>query len=575
MKSRNLAAILKVLSSKKLAVFEVFAVMLIASIAEAANVSVILPLLQEIVEVEANGPILAVFRSVFRLLPGFEPLMILCILFLVLLSLKTVFSLFRLYISRKFAWRIRLDWMDRIFRKYMRCRYSFIVGNKQGDLLNNLITETSRGAVCIARMIEFAASSVLAVTLIATSIMLNWQVTLGLLAAVGLLLLATNRFSRKFAQKVGERRLALNQKVSSLAAESINAVREIKTFGLEEKFIEQNRAICEEISHIQVKFDVVRGTYLPFSEFLISVVIIGIVFVASQIMNVQLRSLIPILGVLVVIGRRLMMSISKLAGLKLDILATLPAMALSHESATLDVDEEAMNGGKPVGELSSDIVFENVDFSYDGVQKRTVLSGVNLRILYGKTTAVIGPSGIGKTTVADLIVRLYSPQNGRILINGVDLNELDLVSWRRRVGFVSQDTFLFNMSVRDNIGLGNTNASDEEIIEAARKAYAHDFILEMAQGYETEIGDRGARLSGGQRQRIAIARAFVRDPDLLILDEATNSLDAHSEELVRRALTSLPAGKTVLIITHDMSSLEKADVVYDLSGASAGLTQAQ
>ena len=183
-------------------------------------------------------------------------------------------------------------------------------------------------------------------------------------------------------------------------------------------------------------------------------------------------------------------------------------------------------------------------------------------------TALVGPSGAGKSTVLSLLCRLADPDSGTIEIDGQPLSELDIVSWRKRFAVVTQDVFLFNTTIRDNIAYGKLDATNDQIERASRAAHAHDFIAMLPNGYETRVGDRGVRLSGGQRQRIALARAFVHDPDLLILDEATNALDAMSESMVRDAIARSGRERTVIVVAHRLSSIERADKVIVFDGGS-------
>jgi ATP-binding cassette, subfamily B, bacterial MsbA len=206
-----------------------------------------------------------------------------------------------------------------------------------------------------------------------------------------------------------------------------------------------------------------------------------------------------------------------------------------------------------------EIVFENVTFSYIGGQR--VLDEFNLSFPKGGTTALVGPSGSGKSTVLNLLLRLYDPDQGRILIDGVDLRQVRFSALRRKMSYVGQDTFLFSGTVRENLRLVRPEASDAEIAEAARIAYAEEFIEAMPLGYDTYIGENGTLLSGGQRQRLAIARAVLRRPDILLLDEATSALDGHSEALVREALNHVTQGITTVVVAHRLSTVLRADLI--------------
>jgi subfamily B ATP-binding cassette protein MsbA len=221
------------------------------------------------------------------------------------------------------------------------------------------------------------------------------------------------------------------------------------------------------------------------------------------------------------------------------------------------------SGNKRLSSLAPGIRFEHVSLSYDTATDHA-LKDVNLTIPTGETTALVGSSGAGKSSVASLICRLYDPTAGRVIVADCDLRDLDLIWWRSQIAVVSQDVHLFNTSVAENIAYGKSGAGRDEVLEAAKRAQASQFIEALPDGYETNLGERGLRLSGGQRQRIALARALIRDPEILILDEATNALDLISERLVQDALEAFAAGRTVIVIAHRISTIEHADQVVVL-----------
>ncbi len=213
--------------------------------------------------------------------------------------------------------------------------------------------------------------------------------------------------------------------------------------------------------------------------------------------------------------------------------------------------------------VKGDIEFDNVTFSYDN--KKEVLSGINLKIKHGETVAIVGPSGAGKTTLLSLIPRFYEIDAGSIKIDGIDIRDVKLSSLRENIGIVQQDVFLFSGTIKENIAYGNLNASDEDIINAAKAANAHDFIMELKDGYDTYIGERGVKLSGGQKQRISIARMFLKNPPILILDEATSSLDNKSESIIQQSIDNLSKNRTTLIIAHRLGTIRNAKRIIVLT----------
>ena len=244
----------------------------------------------------------------------------------------------------------------------------------------------------------------------------------------------------------------------------------------------------------------------------------------------------------------------------MQIMGTLPDCEAVYSIRT-DKITHIKDGEKELGLIKSGIEFNNVTFAYKGREK--IMDGVSLTFEKGRTTAIVGSSGSGKTTLVNLVLRLYDVSDGRIEIDGVDIRQYRLASWLEKIGFVSQETIIFNDTVRNNITFGSTY-SDEEISKVCQYANADGFISELPNGYETLVGDKGMRLSGGQKQRIAVARAMIRNPEILIFDEATNALDNISEAAVQRAIDEIARDHTVIIIAHRLSTIANADKIIVL-----------
>jgi ATP-binding cassette, subfamily B, bacterial MsbA len=221
------------------------------------------------------------------------------------------------------------------------------------------------------------------------------------------------------------------------------------------------------------------------------------------------------------------------------------------------------SGQIPFEGLQHAIAFECVNFCYSP-QDKPAVQDISICIPKGKTTAFVGPSGAGKSTLISLLCRFFDPIDGDIYVDGCSLRQFDLDSWRSRIAIVSQDIYMFSTTIRENIAYGRLDATENEIIAAARLANAHEFITRLPYGYETRVGDRGMRISGGQRQRIALARAIVRNPEILILDEATNALDSIAENLIQEAIYQLSENRTVIVIAHRLSTIEQADQIIVL-----------
>jgi ABC-type multidrug transport system fused ATPase/permease subunit len=224
-------------------------------------------------------------------------------------------------------------------------------------------------------------------------------------------------------------------------------------------------------------------------------------------------------------------------------------------------DKEYLSDSKnDLKDFKNELHFKNISFRYNE-RKNYVLNNFSHKFLKGKTTAIIGKSGAGKSTIIDLLLRLFDPTSGQILVDNIDLKDISIKSWREKIGIVNQDIFLFHNNIEDNIRFGNLKASDEEVLKAAKLAYADNFIQKLPKKYKTLVGEKGHKLSGGERQRIALARALIKNPEILILDEATNQLDSYSEKLIQNAIENLKKEKTIIIIAHRLSTIVNADKI--------------
>jgi subfamily B ATP-binding cassette protein MsbA len=475
---------------------------------------------------------------------------------------KSLLMIIHQGMAMNFAMKLREKWTTSIFEGYLASPYGEMFKQKQGVFISNVVIEPIRASKSINMILELASKLTLSVTLITMLLITDWRITV-MAALVGSTVLALIRGAvHRYSMKFGKERLALNQGITADATEAIGAIKEIKVFGAFQGHLQQLTKKLQNYTKIHTRFTVLANLPGHVIEFVVILFIAIILSYVHLMRNVPLKDIFPFLGFFVLVCQRLLVYISFILSHRMKITSFLPSLSLIHDLIYTDRDRETFSEGRSIDGIVDDIVLKDVTFSYGN--GKPVFRNLNITIPKGKITALVGPSGIGKSTIADLILRLFVPQKGRVMTNGRDIREFSLESWRRRIGYVSQEPYIFNVSVKENILIGRPSASDSEVFESAQKAYIHDFIQSLPDGYDSVLGDKGANISRGQRQRLAIARVILRDPDLYIFDEATSSLDSESERMIQKSTEGLGVSKTVLIIAHRYSTLESSDLIYHL-----------
>jgi ATP-binding cassette subfamily B protein/subfamily B ATP-binding cassette protein MsbA len=363
------------------------------------------------------------------------------------------------------------------------------------------------------------------------------------------------RHSSRFTTGVAE----LNQR----ATELLQAVRVLHSFGRQEAAIQAVGRLADGRLRSFRRTMIWGSTVEPIMDVL-TMVAAGLLLAGGYFVFVARgAATLPHLLTLLLALHRMTPRLGAVHGSRTALAVTAPRLRRMAELLEQPEDPKIAMGGKAVTGPAEELAFRDVTFRYRP-EEPAVLAAVSFRARRGAMIALVGSSGAGKSTVADLLVRLYDPTAGAILVDGVDLRELDCSAWRSRLGVVSQDVFLFHASIAENIRFGRPEATTEEVRAAAHAAHAEAFIARLADGYQTVVGDRGCRLSGGERQRVALARALIREPDLLILDEATSALDAESERAIRQALEEQRGSRTIVVIAHRFSMVTGADDILVL-----------
>jgi subfamily B ATP-binding cassette protein MsbA len=551
---------------KKSAVI-LFFLIIASALSEALGLGMILPLLQTALDPQSDYTGTTRYLAlVLNLLPNKFHLLIICGITIILIFIKNIFAIFQTYYSNRFMTNFRRYWSSGIMETYIYSKFASLVNEKQGILLNNMVQEPTYASKAMQDLIDFFAKCIISVFILALLLVVNWRITLAVCFVSALIILILRSITHTYAMNVGKKKIKLNQQISAIAAESIAGVRQIKTFSMEKRIIREFINQLDSLLNLVLRFSVVNKLPGVIGEVVFAAIIIGVFLFYYYIKAGAVASIIPVVALFLICAQRLFANITSLLSERMSIISYFPSFKLVNDLINdTGVREEVKRGGS-IKYLQEGIVFRNVVFSYQ--ENKVLFERMNVEFKKGMITAIAGPSGSGKSTICDLLIGLYRPSGGEIQVDGMNMDLLNIHSWRNLIGYISQETFLFNASIRDNILVGNPEASEKEMIAAAKLANIHEFIQTLPEKYETVLGDRGLTISGGQRQRIAIARALIRNPEVIILDEATSSLDNESERQIEESLKRFFGEKTIIIITHRLSSLSIADRIYVLDNGS-------
>jgi subfamily B ATP-binding cassette protein MsbA len=346
--------------------------------------------------------------------------------------------------------------------------------------------------------------------------------------------------------------------------EILSGIRVIKSFVAERIEKKLFKEAADDVYRYQYKHNLYSGLIIPLSETLILLLAVGCFLMMMRVKSVDMARLFPFIATYLLVLVRMLTQLNNLNARRSEAMSNLAAFSMYDNMRDKEGKKTIESGSRVPGPLSRGIEFAGVGFAYaDG---KSVLKDININIRSGKTTAIVGVSGAGKSTLINMILRFYDTVSGRITIDGINIKDIDLGWWRRSIGLVSQDVFIFNTTVKDNIAYGSDSAVMDDVVRAAKLANAHDFIMALPQQYETVLGDRGVKISGGQKQRISIARAILHDPQILIMDEATSSLDSETEKSIKDAMDRLAKDRTVIAIAHRLSTVAHADNIVVLDG---------
>lgn len=487
--------------------------------------------------------------------------------FLVLLGVVTVImnlfsNLFR-YASAMTVEKLRVNTIqrmrDEMYSRVLNMNVGFFSDQRKGDIMQKITGDVMVVQYCITNTLQVAfRDPFLIIGYLTLMISISWELSLFAVIFLPIVGLIIGRIVKRLRHPAKRSQERMSDMVS-LLDESLSGIKIVKGYNATSFIIDKFKAINTHFSSLVISMAKRQQLASPMSEFMgITAVAVILVFGGSLEANGYLggAGFIAFIAAFSQITRPLRSFIDQFANINQGVAAGERIFTIIDAESEVEDKEDAVE----FEGLKESIELRNIHFSYDG--EREVIDDVNITIKKGQTIALVGPSGGGKSTLSELIPRFYDVTKGDILFDGKSIKEYKQESLRQKMSIVSQETVLFNDTIEGNILMGRPSATREEVIEASKVANAHGFIMEKEEGYDTNIGDRGTKLSGGQRQRLSIARAVLKNPEILILDEATSALDTESEKLVQDALTNLLKGRTSIVIAHRLSTIYNADRIY-------------
>ncbi len=523
---------------------------------EAFGIGMIIPILQSLIgEAGIDFFIIDYIRSLCAFLHIEYNFLNLMAIFAVIIAIRYGLTALQQYLARLLSASVTYELRERAFQNLMDLPLNYHYKQKTGDIIATLYTSSQSSGVVIEQSILAFSMVIICLAYLVINFLISVPLTLivCVLASLSYFLIIP-RFRIGFIQ--GGEEKGLIDKISSFLVDTLGGIKILKSFNNESFHVRKFRQLNSSFKKLSIRIQLNRMIAGIFSEPLIFLITISLMVFAIQVLNMSLVLMITFFLVFI----RLIPQIKGVNANYLLILQLLPHFSKVEDIVRRENKTYLPDGSREIRTIRSGIEFSHVYFRYPS-SRESVLKDANLMVEKNKSTALVGVSGGGKTTIVDLILRLHDPDKGLIKVDGIDLREFRRSDWHRILSVVHQDPYLFNDTIYNNILYGKLGATKEEVINAAKLANAHDFISKLSDKYDTQAGERGVKLSGGEKQRIALARALIKNPEVLILDEATSALDSESERLIKDAIARLITSKTIIIIAHRISTIVDADKI--------------
>jgi ABC-type multidrug transport system fused ATPase/permease subunit len=487
---------------------------------------------------------------------------IIMIALVALYLIRALFNVVTAYLFNFVGQRVLFDIRSQLFQRLERLHMGFFHRMKTGEMVSRINNDVeSLQSIVTTTFVDLITDLITVIGILAVVLYLDWRLTLVSLSVFPLFILSMSYFSRQ----VRSRSRLVREKVADILHffhETITGMKLVQSF-VQEKF-EARRFLRKgkEMINLRIGLGFFGSLTNSSAGFFVALGPALVLWYGGYRVMSGALTIGGLVAFYAYIGD-LFSPIFRLAQLNVTVQTALASIERIFEF--LDIEPRIQDAPDAVvlSEVRGDVAFENISFSYQPGEP--ILEDISFRVRQGETVAIVGPSGVGKTTIINLVCRFYDPLSGAVRLDGVDIRRIKVTNLRKQIGIVSQETFLFNSSILENLRYGSRRSTNEEVVDAAGKANINEFIESLPDGYETMVGDRGVRLSGGERQRLAIARAILKDPKILILDEATSSLDSKSEALIQKALEPLTKDRTTITIAHRLSTVVNAGTILVLN----------
>lgn len=540
-------------------------IIFVTALMEGLSFGMLLPLLEVVINGDYGDNLIS--KNIAHTLTAFEDkgdvALLLSISVFVIFLAKNILVVIKNALIYRFEWSIRGWWMRNIFRMYLEMDYSLFGKIKEGESVNFVTNETLKAASALRQMLELCSQVLICSVLVLVLILSDPNITLLIIGLVGSVLYLTKKAVSRYADMVGKKRVYYDSNLSQMLVESLAGMQTVRALELSKKIFDKFEYRVSALVNVVSKSEIIKRLPLQISEVSFALMFVAIIYYIEIIIQADIVAYLPFLGMLSMVSVKLFSNIGSLSSNIMAIKMLMPSVNLIESLNKKAKEMGDVNEQKDqiqFDNMKSDLVISSLSFAYEG--NAEVLKNINLSIPCNEMVGVIGESGAGKSTFVKLLLGLLVPTKGNIFVDGVDFQDIDLKSWRKKIGYVNQEPYFFNGTIKENLLMVKPQASDSELKNVLQRTHCLEFVENMPQGIDSSLGDKGLTISGGQRARLALARALLLEPNVLILDEVTGALDGETEGKIIRLIESLKGKITMVIVSHNEEVLRAADSIY-------------